>query len=51
MHLSCKPAEPAGADVEKAQLALLDQIRLRAGQVLPPELRTPKGRAVHLLRA
>ncbi|MFT3766909.1 MAG: AAA family ATPase [Minicystis sp.] len=41
LHFSCETGEPAGDDYEQAQLALLTDMRSRAGIELPPELQPP----------
>ncbi|WP_437621405.1 AAA family ATPase [Sorangium sp. So ce1151] len=41
LHFSCETGETAGDDYGAAQRAVLDAIRQRAEQALPPELRPP----------
>ncbi|KYF50621.1 CyrO [Sorangium cellulosum] len=41
LYFTCEEGQPAGDDVEQAQLALLNAIRLRAARALAPELQPP----------
>ncbi|WP_437826230.1 AAA family ATPase [Sorangium sp. So ce1153] len=42
LYFTCEEGQPAGDDVEQAQLALLNAIRRRAARALAPELQPPQ---------
>ncbi|XXU71068.1 AAA family ATPase [Sorangium sp. So ce1151] len=42
LYFTCEEGQPAGDDVEQAQLALLSAVRRRAARALAPELQPPQ---------